>query len=146
MKKTPISSRNAEFQVIQALKLNRAKRHQLGEVFVEGTESIKQLVRAGGEITRVICHDESALSGWARQVVQSSRARFIEMSYELYRELCEREEPSELLVTARVRPAGLESLSLPEKPFLLILDRPSDTGNFGSLVRSANAFGVDAIL
>jgi hypothetical protein len=45
MKKRLISVRNAEFQVIQSLKLNRAKRHQLNEKFVEGIESVKQAVR-----------------------------------------------------------------------------------------------------
>jgi TrmH family RNA methyltransferase len=39
----------------------------------------------------------------------------------------------------------LAELSLPEKPFVLIFDRPSDHGNFGSILRSANSFNVDAI-
>ncbi len=40
---------------------------------------------------------------------------------------------------------SLNDFNVPEKPFILVFDRPSDRGNFGSLIRSANSFGVDAI-
>lgn len=39
-----ITKKNAEFQVIQALKENRVKRSQSNEIFVEGIEVIKQLI------------------------------------------------------------------------------------------------------
>jgi TrmH family RNA methyltransferase len=145
MKKRIISVRNAEYQIIQALKLNRAKRYQLHEVFVEGIESIKQAISAGIEITRIIVHDEAGLSDWGKDLVKTSRAQLIEMSFDLYKELCDRDEPSELLITARIAPATLAEITLPEKPFVLIFDRPSDYGNLGALIRSANAFDVDVI-
>lgn len=146
MKKIVIHTKNSEYQIIQALRLNRVKRSQLNEVFVEGTESIKQVVNAGLEITRIIVHDESKLSDWGKNLIRSSKAQLIEMSFDLYKELCDREEPSEILVTAKIDPAKLTEISLPEKPFVLVFDRPSDHGNFGSIVRSANSFNVDAIL
>ncbi|GIK74667.1 MAG: hypothetical protein BroJett021_36550 [Chloroflexota bacterium] len=67
------------------------------------------------------------------------------MTFDLYKELCDRSEPSELLITAKVAPVRLEELTLPDQPVVLIFDRPSDHGNFGSLIRSANAFDVDAV-
>lgn len=146
MRKRLISVRNTEFQVIQSLKLNRAKRRQIKEIFVEGIEPIKQALNAGIDITRVIVHNEAGLSDWGRRLVETSRAPLLEMSFDLYRELCERDEPSELLITARVAPPSLEQVSLPAQPCVLIFDRPSDHGNFGSLIRSANAFDVDALL
>lgn len=145
MKKRFISVRNAEFQIIQSLKLNRAKRHQLEEIFVEGIESIKQAISAGIEITRIVVYNEAGLSDWGKALVRTSKAQLIVMTFDLYKELCDRNEPSELLITARVAPSTLAKIILPEKPFVLIFDRPSDYGNFGSLIRSANAFNVDAI-
>lgn len=145
MKKTVISVKNAEYQVIQALKLNRAKRTKANEVFVEGIESIKQAINAGLDITRIIIYDEKRLSNWARLVIGGSRARVVEMTFDLYKELCDRDEPSEMLITAKVTPTALDDLNLPEHPFIVIFDRPSDHGNFGSLIRSANSFNVDAI-
>ena len=147
MAKLLVSTRNAEFQIIESLKLNRVKRHQAKEVFIEGIESIKQAVTAGLEITRIITADVDKLSMWAQELIRKQRrAKIIEMSSELYKSICDRDEPSEIVVTAHVELYGLDRLTLPTAPFLLVFDRPSDCGNFGSLIRSANSFGVDAIL
>ncbi|HBI00055.1 MAG TPA: RNA methyltransferase [Anaerolineae bacterium] len=140
-----ISVKNAEYQIIQALKTNRVKRSQTHEVFVEGIESIKQLLNANIEVTRVIIHDEKELSDWGKSLIAKNKSKSIQMRFDLYKELCDREEPSEVLVTAKINPISLADLSLPEKPFILIFDRPSDYGNFGSILRSANSFNVDAI-
>ena len=88
------------------------------------------------------------ISSWAQDIIDQygNRSKIIQMSGGLYRKLCDRAEPSEMLVTARIQKPGLDDLALKEKPFILILDRPSDAGNLGSIIRSANAFGVDAVL
>ncbi|MBL8098436.1 MAG: hypothetical protein JNK81_04600 [Anaerolineales bacterium] len=141
-----ISTENAEYQIIQALKLNRTKRHQLREVFIEGIESIKQAVSAELEITRIITADVNKLSLWSKDLIRKNqKAKIIEMSFDLYKSLCDKEEPSEILITAKIDFLTLDELKLPSQPFLLIFDRPSDFGNLGSLIRSANSFGVDAI-
>jgi TrmH family RNA methyltransferase len=143
-----ISTENAEFQIIEALKLNRVKRAMNHEIFVEGIESIKQLMKAGMEITRIITTDEK--SSWAKEIIKQHEERngpkIIEMEDDLYRKLCDRGDPSEMLVTAAITAKKPDSLALPENPFILVLDRPSDTGNLGSIIRSANSFGVDAVL
>jgi TrmH family RNA methyltransferase len=145
-----INTENAEFQIIEALKLNRVKRAMNHEIFVEGIESIKQLIKAGMEITRIITTDEK--SSWARGIIKQHEERngwgptIIEMADDLYRKLCDRGDPSEMLVTAAITAKKPDSLALPKNPFILVLDRTSDTGNLGSIIRSANSFGVDAVL
>jgi len=147
MKAVSIVSENDEYQVIRALKESRSKRAKLGEVFIEGTESIKQAAAAGLEITRAIFDSARELSGWARAFLsERPETGRVAMEARLYRSLCDREEPSELLVTARAGLGTIAELELPPEPFVLVLDRPGDCGNFGSIVRSANSFGVDAVL
>jgi len=141
-----ITAENAEYQIIQALKLNRNKRAKLGEVFIEGIESIKQVMDAHITITRIITYNYDKLSDWAKAIIKNNKtATTIELSYELYKKLCDREEPTELVVTAKVDQLRLNELELPDNPVVLIFDRPSDHGNFGSILRSANSFNVDAI-
>ena len=147
MPKLTISTENSEFQIIRALKLNRTKRHQSAEAFVEGIESIKQIAQTDMEITRIITPNHEALSSWSKDLIRSYRnAKIIQMDNELYKSICDREEPSEIVVTVKFKSLSLEELHLPPNPFLLVFDRPSDFGNLGSLIRSANSFGVDAIL
>jgi TrmH family RNA methyltransferase len=142
-----IRRENAEFQIIEALKLNRAKRAELGEFFIEGIESIKMASRAAWEFTRIMVSGAAELSPWGRDFIRTHPGvRVLEMSGELYRKLCDRSEPSEMLVTARRRSLSLGDLVLPEAPFILLCDRPSDTGNLGAVIRSLNALGGDALL
>jgi TrmH family RNA methyltransferase len=148
MKKLLISAENAEFQVIESLKNNRTKRAGNNEIFIEGIESIKQAFKAGLEITRIITMEN--ISPWAKEIIggfkELAGLKIIVMSDCLYRKLCDRSDPSEMLVTAKMPKPQLGEVALPEKPFVLVLDRPSDTGNLGSIIRSANSFGVDAVL
>lgn len=141
-----ITAENAEYQIIESLKTNRTKRVKLGEFFIEGIESIKQAIAANIRITRVITADLKKLSGWATQVVENlDNAKIIEMSERLYNKLCDREEPTEIVVTAKLQHLSLDKIKLSKNPFVLIFDRPSDHGNFGSIIRSANSFNVDAV-
>ncbi|MCW7503693.1 MULTISPECIES: TrmH family RNA methyltransferase [Leptospira] len=153
LKLLKMSVRNAEFQIISALQTNRTKRSQEKEVFVEGTEPIKQLLTASWKITRILFRENSNLSSWAKEVIQNQRDALVyEVKDELYLELSEKENPSELIITAKIKNQfDLSKLSrevsiLPkEKPFYLLFDRPSDYGNFGTLLRSADAFLVDIV-
>jgi TrmH family RNA methyltransferase len=148
LKIDPVNTEDAEFQIIQSLKLNRTKRAALGEIFIEGIEPIKQALKAKLEITRIITGDAKGLSGWGRDLVRSNTtAKVLEMTGPLYEKLCDRANPSELLVTAKRRSLALEDLrqAWPEKPFILLFDRPGDTGNLGSVIRSFNSFGGDAL-
>jgi TrmH family RNA methyltransferase len=147
MNRIIINTENDEYQIIESLKLNRAKRAKAHEIFIEGIESIKQALKANLEITRIITAQNIVLSDWAKGLIAGEgKARFIEMPGNLYQKLCDRQEPSEMLVTARIKLLKLNELQLPAKPFLLLFDRPGDTGNLGSVIRSANAFGADALL
>jgi TrmH family RNA methyltransferase len=147
MEKILIGAENDEYQIIQSLKLNRTKRSKAGEIFIEGTECIKQALKADLEITRFVFACGVALSDWAVQVMESyPQARIIAMAGELFRTLCDRTDTPELLATARVRIETLSDLGLPENPLILVFDRPGDFGNLGAVIRSANAFGADALV
>ncbi|MDR0312284.1 MAG: RNA methyltransferase, partial [Treponema sp.] len=104
MKKLLISVENAEFQIIESLKNNRTKRAGNNEIFIEGIESIKQAFKAGLEITRIITTEN--ISSWAKGIINGFQEmvglKIIEMSGNLYRKLCDRSDPSEMLVTAKM--------------------------------------------
>jgi len=145
MSRLPINAENAEYQIIKSLKLNRMKRNKLHEIFIEGTECIKQAIKSNMEITRIVINDENKLSNWGKNIIrQHENAKIIEMTDHLYNELSEKANPPEMLVTAKIVPYRINDFYV-NNPFILVSDRPGDHGNFGSLIRSANAFNVDGI-
>jgi TrmH family RNA methyltransferase len=145
MNKLSITVENAEYQIIQSLKLNRIKRSKLHEIFVEGIECIKQALDSNIEITRIIIKNINNLSAWGENMIEHHEdVKIIELSNELYNKLAEKTNPSEMLITARVNKNTFNDIHA-ENPFLIAFDRPSDYGNLGTIIRSANAFRVDGI-
>ncbi|EOQ88091.1 RNA methyltransferase, TrmH family [Leptospira yanagawae serovar Saopaulo str. Sao Paulo = ATCC 700523] len=153
MKPLKMTVRNAEFQIISALRTNRTKRSKEKEVFVEGTEAIKQLITARWEVTRILYRESFVLSSWAKDVLLSfSKAKQFEVKEDLYLELSEKENPSELLITAKMNQQNVydlsdfvETVQSKKDSLYLLFDRPSDFGNFGSILRSCDAFQVDFV-
>ncbi|MCL2127121.1 MAG: RNA methyltransferase [Treponema sp.] len=140
-----VNAENAEFQIIQALKTNRAKRSKLHEIFIEGIECIKQAVKSNIEITRIIVKNTGGLSNWGKNIVNEyNHVKIIEMPEKLYAKLADKNDPSEMLVTAKIKQKTLDEIP-GENPFIVIFDRPGDCGNLGSSIRSANAFNADGI-
>jgi TrmH family RNA methyltransferase len=145
MNRIIINTENDEFQIIKSLKVNRIKRKKSREVFIEGIECIKQAMIAKVEITRIIIWDINNLSDWGKKTIRRhENAKIIEMSQRLYNTLSDKENPSELLATAKIKQNKLEDFYA-QNPYILLFDRPSDYGNLGSIIRSANAFNIDAI-
>ncbi|MBN8216720.1 MAG: RNA methyltransferase [Spirochaetes bacterium] len=143
---TAIRSENDAFQIVSSLKGNREKRQRHGEVFVEGIESIKQLAASGHGVTRFLFRAGAPLSAWAQSLMEAHpRAARFELTEALYLKLCDKSEPSELLATGRLPKARLEDFPVGAESVVLLFDRPSDLGNFGTLVRTCDAFGVDAV-
>jgi TrmH family RNA methyltransferase len=141
----PVKVENAEYQIIQSLKLSRIKRIKSHEIFVEGIECIKQAVSSNIEITRIITKDTDNLSDWGKNLLERYRnVKIIEMPDSLYNKLSEKTNPSEILITAKIKSNVIEDINT-ENPFLIVFDRPSDYGNLGSIIRSANAFNADGI-
>jgi len=145
MNKLLINAENDEYQIIQSLKTNRIKRNKLHEIFIEGIECIKQAIKSNIEITRIIVNEINALSNWGKGIIKQYKdVKIIEMSNKLYNELTDKTNPSEMLITAKITPYTLDDIQK-ENPFIVLFDRPSDYGNLGSIIRSANAFNADGL-
>ena len=132
--------------MLEALKRNRLKRKQTGSFLVEGVAPIESLESNGWAIDGFVYCGMRKRSQWAADRIASvPSAKRYELSEELMDELSDRDETSELLVVAKTRAMALEDLA-EDFRLALLLDRPSNPGNTGSIFRSADAFGVDAII
>jgi TrmH family RNA methyltransferase len=145
MNKLVIKAENAEYQIIQSLKINRVKRKKSHEIFIEGIECIKQAINSKIEITRIIVNDIKTLSNWGKKIIEENKdVKIIEMSNKLYNELTDKTNPSEMLITAKIKENTINDIQK-ENPFIILFDRPSDHGNLGSIIRSVNAFNADGL-
>jgi len=142
-----IERENAEFQELLALKTNRLKRTRERAFFVEGVRSLNLARETGWEFVALYARAPALLSEWARSFLTIGRGSLIRhLSEELMAKVSDKEDPSELVAVVRQRDDSLERIPLTEQSLVLVLDRPASPGNLGSILRSADAFGVSGVI
>ncbi len=112
---------------------------------MEGVRNLNEAVNGGWKIKALLVR-EGKLSDWARRLVHKTAVKNYRLREELMRELSGKEDTSELLAVIEMRQELPEHVRLSENPFLVVFDRPSNKGNLGTVIRSCEAFGVDALL
>lgn len=144
----PVSSENQWFQRVETLKSNRVKRRQLGQFFVEGVRSINQLRSGSRWVVEVLLYPaDRRLSGWARDILaEIDPPLCLEVAPPLMDRLCDREEGSELIAIVRMPERGVPPAAFGPAGLAVVLDRPGNPGNLGSILRSCDAFGVDPLV
>jgi 23S rRNA (uridine2479-2'-O)-methyltransferase len=147
VKTLTIQKENATYQILTALKTNRQKRSKRGEIFVEGVAAINAAAENGVPAVWIAHSEERQLSGWAKDTIAClDPEAVLVLSNELITELSDRADPSELIVIFKRPVQSLEKLNLSTAPLIAVIDRPSNTGNLGSILRSCDAFGADAVI
>jgi TrmH family RNA methyltransferase len=134
---------NATFQVLDALNRNRKKRRQRREFLVHGVRAIDNARAHGWPLTRVVARRGGTRSRWARAVLNDA-PEVVELPAELFDDLSDRDEPTELIAVAELVVRSLADIA--GSGPVLVLDRPASPGNLGALVRSADAFGSAGVV
>ena len=142
-----VSSANAAFQRLDVLLRNRTKRHRYGEFVVEGVRSINGALAAGWTIRSFAYPRGRQLSRWASSILEASTAdSHLEMAPELFEQVSGKDEPSELILVAEIRPDSIDRIPAVEGMTVVVVDRPASPGNLGTLIRSCDAFGVNGVI
>lgn len=147
MKEIKIYSKNATFQKIEVLKSNRNKRYKYKEFFVEGVRNINEAIKSQWKISSFIYSDKSKLSNWAKNIISSTKT---DENYllrpELMNDISNKTDTSEILAIVKMKEDNFNNIHIKDNPFIVLLDRPSNKGNLGTIIRSADALGIDGIL
>lgn len=143
---TRVTVRNNIYQHIQVLKINRKKRNQYREFVVEGVRNNNEAIKNGWKIHSFLC-GEGKVSDWAKELLVTVKTRENYcFSKELMRELSGKEDTSELMAIVEMKELVPKQMKLSELPFLVLFDRPSNKGNLGTIIRSCDALGADALI
>jgi len=142
-----ITTENATFQILESLVSNRTKRHRAGTFLVEGVLPLSRALEHGWAVDAVIHAVGARLSDWAGQfIARTAPARVYEMSPALMGRLSGRTDGSEILAVVGMAPGGLDRIPVSDTLLALVVDRPGNHGNLGTIVRSADALGAHGVI
>ncbi len=137
------SSKNEKVGWLKSLRKS-ATRKELGLFAVEGGKEIGYALESGYRphslLTRADRYDQDLAN-------QFSEVAKTKLSESLFSKLVYREdEPSGLIAVFHAKDSTLNSLSLSDNPFLLVVEGVEKPGNLGAIIRTADGAGVDAII
>lgn len=142
-----ISARNARFQQWHALLGNRNKRQRAGEFLVQGVRPITLAVEHGWPVRALLYDASRPLSRWAEELLRGTGTERVAMAPELLAELSEKADGApEVLAVVEMPRDDLTRIKVHGTFLGLLFDRPTQPGNIGSIVRSADAFGADGLI
>jgi RNA methyltransferase, TrmH family len=137
------SIRNPKVQMVRALNAQAKARREAGAFVIEGVRLVEE-AHAQGWLPEWVLYSQS-ISPRGMQLVQSYRDRDIQVEQvapAVLKAASDTENPQGILAVL-----PLKQLSVAADPnFVLILDGVSDPGNLGTILRTASAAGVEAVL
>ena len=141
------SRQNPKIKFLAGLRKKR-DRDQHGCFLIEGAKELENYLATGRTPTEFFhCPDfHKGGNTTLLQQAQSSATTSYELSPHAFEKVSGRENPDGWLGLAPIEETPLENLQLSEKPLLLILEGTEKPGNLGAILRTANAFGVDAVI
>ena len=130
--------------------LQRRKARERQQLFVcEGIRASEELLRSPLEIRGVIVAPALAATprGAAlRSAIETRGIPLLDVSERDFESAATTESPQGILAIAEVPELSVESLSLPPRARVLVLDGVQDPGNAGTMLRTAAALGASATL
>lgn len=127
----------------------RRERDDAGLFLIEGYREIRRALEKGVRPREFyfspdwfLGENEPALIEQAKQ----AGAQLFELSKDAFAKVAYRERPDGLLAVAPQWRRSLADLALNQHPFLLVVESIEKPGNLGTILRSADAAGCDAVI
>ena len=133
-----------------AVKLRERREREKTQTFlIEGYRELLRAVEGQAKLETLFYSPSHFLGSNENNLIErilSLNVEVIEVSKEVFEKLSYRDRPDGLLAIALQQHLSLEELSLREVPFILVAEAIEKPGNLGSILRSCDAVGVDALL
>lgn len=133
---TLTSRKNAYIRHVRALATDGAYRRAQGEYLCDGLKTLREALRFGAEVRSVLWKEQSeAVDGLCCEAQYCAPAELFDYASPMAN------SPGPLFCAAIP-----EQSVLPKLHRAIVLENVQDPGNVGTVLRTANAFGIDAVI
>lgn len=143
---TSTSNQNIK-ETIDILKKHRRQRP--ARVLIEGVRLIESALNAGAKTDKVFFTESLADREEGRKIMRmipQERDCFFEVSERVMQRLSDTESPQGILAVVTYEPLRLEEVRTSDSPLITVLDGVQDPGNLGTIIRTSDAAGADAVV
>ncbi len=137
-------------RVKNLVRLRHARhRKRQGLFLIEGHRETSRALDQEVALQCLFFCPEDFKSGEAHEIVHRAKelsVEVVQLSQAAFAKCSPRENPDGLLAMAQVWETGLDEIRFATSALLLVVERVEKPGNLGSLIRSAEAAGADAII
>lgn len=142
------SNANKTIKHIKSLQLKKY-RDEYGSFVIEGEKLLLEALEYKAEISMVLCsqsfsdtkgHDEIV------RLLEESRTPVYYAEDRIFKEACETDSPQGVIAVAAKLEYELSDILEKEELCLVLLNEIRDPGNAGTIIRTADACGLDAVL
>ena len=126
-------------------------RHESGLFLVEGIHHVGEAVDAGWDVESVLYAPELLTSNFARDLIARLETKPQPVSIQVMESLADKENPQGILAIVRQKQTLLDELKLSAAAGAQKITRaaalvsPQDPGNVGTILRTVDAVGADAL-
>ncbi|MDP4094112.1 MAG: 23S rRNA (guanosine(2251)-2'-O)-methyltransferase RlmB [Bacillota bacterium] len=140
------SSQNPLVKEVKALKSKKA-RDESNSFFIEGIRLVEEALKEDIEIKKIFL-SESFLSDKSSdllisQIEQKKLDTFL-LTDNILKDISDTENPQGVLAVLKIRNCSLDIIK--GNSFVLLLEAIQDPGNLGTIIRTADAAGADAVV
>jgi TrmH family RNA methyltransferase len=128
---------------------DRRPRDEAGVFLVEGYREIRRALEKQVTLNELYYAPDWFLGENEQALIDqalAAGAQLFELSKDAFAKIAYRERPDGLVAIAPQWKRGLEDLPSKPNPFLLVVQAIEKPGNLGTILRSADAAGVDAVI
>lgn len=148
MDDTITSTQNPRVKALVKLK-KRSERDSQGIFLTEGYRPITRALAAGFYFDELYYCPEWFLGSNEQKVLNDAEqagTKLMKLGKEAFAKIAYRERPEGLLAIGKQWYPQLKDLKLSENPFLIVVEAIEKPGNLGTILRSADATGAEAVI
>lgn len=128
---------------------DRQQREKSQQFIIEGYRELLRAIDAGWVVDALFVCPALFLGSNEDKLIQRIEARGAKVYYcpeHVLRKMSYRDRPDGLIATAPQKHIHLESMQLKTNPFLIVAEAIEKPGNLGTILRSSDAVGLDALI
>ena len=128
---------------------NRRARDQQGIFIAEGYRAISRALEKGVIPSETYFSPDCFLGENEESLLETlkdSGTKLFELNKDAFAKVAYRDRPEGLLAVIKQWSYSLDEIKLSDPPFLLVVEAIEKPGNLGTILRSADAAGVDAVI